>query len=293
MKFLYSIHAAVKKALNEFNREISFNSKKTCSHSHSQWSEIRQLKCIFVLSTGRAGTKLLSEVLKKSSNLWVEHSPHPELAHQSSLVYRAKLSGESLEWAFLHARLDLLSTIYKSGHLYVETNNRISLYAPGIAKLLPNAKFIHLVRHPAEFVRSGMRRGYYEHMEPEQSGHLVPREGDPVFDSWDRMHRIEKIAWQWNEINAHIESFKRNFSSERVFFLKSDELFSQVDAISKIERFIEIDAINPRTVQRVLSRKVNSQEKGQFPSYQEWSVEQKNMLKKWAPLAEAYGFDIQ
>lgn len=273
-------------------RECYLLYKRKSSQKTANWKEIQGINSVFVLSTGRAGTKLLTNILKKYSELWVEHSPSPTLAQQSSLIYQEKVSGKLLEWSFLHARLDLLSHTYRAGLHYVETNNRISMYAPAIANLLPHAKFIHLVRHPGEFVRSGMRRGYYDTMDPEQWGHLVPRRNDPIFHTWQNLNRIEKISWQWNEINRQIETFKQTIDSERVLFIKSDNLFSSPETSRKIAQFMGIEPIENEKIKRILQKKVNRQTRGDFPKYPDWSTEEKDSLKRMAQLASSYDFKL-
>lgn len=250
------------------------------------------MDAVFCLSTGRAGTKLLTKVLRTNPGLWVEHSPIPELAHHSSLIYESQISDEVLRWSFIHARLDTLKQVSQAELRYVETNNRISLYAPAIAQLLPNSKFLHIVRHPAEFVRSGMCRGYYERINPELAGHLIPRQEDPLSELWPSLHRIEKIAWQWNEINSEIEIFKRSLSANRYLFITSDQLFSDPQIYEIIGHFLGITLPSSTKLKQLRKSKVNKQKRKSFPRYSQWNDQQRKMLINYAKLAESYGFKL-
>lgn len=253
--------------------------------------EVLDQKYVFVLSTGRCGTKLITEILLKSPLLRVEHSPKPELEYASSIVHRDSIEDDALRLAIVAARFDLffLDTFLR-GRIYVETNNRVSLFGPALAKLLPNAKFIHLVRDPADFVRSGMRRNYY-------NGRTVQHQrldGSRNFE-WNYFSPAEKIMWEWNEINSRIEDLKSELSSDRVLTIKSEALFSCLDVTRQIYGFIGVD--NPfdskrgeRALSRLLSKPVNSQKVGDFPHYPDWSLADKEALKRIATMAEVYEY---
>lgn len=256
--------------------------------------EVFERPCFFVLSTGRCGTLLISKILAKSSCLRVEHNPKPELEYASKVVHRDDLNLHAQEIAVLASRFDLffLDTLLR-GKIYVETNNRISLFAPALAKLLPNAKFIHLVRDPADFVRSGMRRGYYQegvtqHQRLDGSNYSV----------WNNFSRIEKIAWEWNEINSKIEEFKSNVDSNRVLTINSEMLYSNPATTHRIYNFLNIQ--NPyhgpkgnRLLARLLSNPINKQNEGAFPKYCDWSEQDKKAFHRIATLASKYGYAYQ
>ena len=196
-----------------FQKWYLFQRKKIPIQNLTRFEPFNNYKCIFVLSTGRCGTKLLTKILNFSSELWVDHKPSPELAFQSYRAYKYQYTLDQLKTDFSNSRLDMIKKCYKNSLIYCETNNRISLYARAISNIFPNAKFIHLVRHPGEFVRSGIRRGYYTRMNAEISGHLEPRENSSLIEKWSIMSQIEKIAWQWNTINSEIENFKKNITN--------------------------------------------------------------------------------
>jgi hypothetical protein len=250
--------------------------------------EVLAAPCCFVLSTGRCGTAFLTEIFDRSARLSVHHTPKPELEYVSSLVHRQRPALEALELAVLAARFELLVAAYRSGVMYVETNNRISFFAPALARLLPNARFIHLVRHPADFVRSGMRRGYYADGVV-QHQRLMPR-SHPEWSSWTE---LEKIAWEWNEINGFIEGFKGTAPESRVLTIRSEALFRNREAIISVLEFVGIadDAALVSKLTHERLKPVNEQRKGGFPKYEAWSDADKASLKRIATLASVYGYE--
>ncbi len=226
------------------------------------------------------------------TDIWVEHSPKPELAHQSFLAYQFNYDLCCLQSGFLHARLDLLEQVYCAGLFYIETNNRVSLYAEAIATLLPKAKFLHLIRHPAEFVRSGMRRGYYQTMPSERVGHLMPNQKDEVYDYWNEMGRIERIAWQWETINREIRQRTAALDPERFKTVLSHDLYNSPEIVEDIFHFIKKTAASRSTIEKYLDHPVNIQRMGNFPKYNEWADSDKKKLARFAPSARKYGFRL-
>src|SRR6056297_2758382 len=171
---------------------------------------------IFFLSTGRCGTKWFSELLTHSKELFVLHSPVPSLAIQNKLAYELfkknslnKNCIDLLKEIFLTGREQYLRYTYKTNKRYIETNNYITFFAPILMELFPDAKFVHLYRHPGEFVRSAIRRNYYTENNPDNLKRIVPLD-NPEKDHWENFSQIEKTAWLWNETNLFIEHFKDN-----------------------------------------------------------------------------------
>ena len=246
---------------------------------------------VFVLSTGRCGTLLMTKILSRSSDLCVQHNPKPELEYASAVLHRDNLGVEAQMLAMLAARFDIFFLdCYLRGKTYVETNNRISLFAPGLSRLLPKAKFIHLVRNPADFVRSGMRRNYYkqgfiQHQRLDGSQNLC----------WQSFSQLEKIAWEWNEINLKIEDFKASTNTDRILTIKSEDLYEKKQTISQLFDFLGVS--NPfygvkqeQSLREILANPVNAQKAGKFPRYRDWSERDKHALWRIATLAPKYGY---
>jgi len=138
---------------------------------------------VFFLSTGRCGTKWFSELLKNDKKNAVFHNPVPSFAAQSKLVFEIisksnfNLTAEERKLIyeiFFSGREQYLRYTYKTGKKYIETNNYITFFTPVLHKIFPEARFVHLVRHPAEFVRSGLQRGYYSGKPSDEARRIGP-----------------------------------------------------------------------------------------------------------------------
>jgi hypothetical protein len=273
-------------------RAVHLKRKQLGLTSFPQPEEIFDERYCFVLSTGRCGTGLITKILDKSPQLLVCHNPKPELEYVSSFIHRTSPSLESLKLSIIAARFDFFVNSFLVGRIFIETNNRITFFAPALAQLFPNAKFIHLIRNPADFVRSGMRRKYYK------NNTVQHQRFNPVNNyEWMRMTRLEKVAWEWNEINSSIDNFKSMIHQSRMMTIKSEQLFSQSEIIPALFDFIAVTnpfegARGSKQIDQLLRRPVNKQILGSFPRYQDWSAEDKSSLKHIVILAPKYGYNL-
>lgn len=252
---------------------------------------MRETKGLFVLSTGRCGTDFVTHLLKQSETLHVEHEAVPRLATSSRYLYDNDLvNHKGGRAAFLAARYHLIQDAYMFDKRYVETNNRLTFFAPSIRDLMPEAKFVHIVRHPGAFVRSGMRRGYYTSDYIADYGKIRPTGNDEAFDKWDTYSRIEKVSWLWYRTNKMIEDFKET-CPQRTITIKSEELFNQPAAVvTKILNFV--NEPQPDHLKTDLGPK-NKQRSGSFPRYEHWKDDDKAKLQAIAgKLAEKYEYKV-
>jgi hypothetical protein len=251
--------------------------------------EVRQtLRPVFVLSTGRCGTKWLTDLLRHSRQLRVNHSDYPELIRQGVLAYRGYASNPEMFQEIVRACRDgYLAQAHSLGQLYVETNNRITFLAPAVKRVYPGARFIHLVRHPADFVRSGLRRGWYEGVAHDE-GRIVNLD-DP--DGWQGLTGLERIAWLWNETNRFIESFLAEQPAPDKLTVLSEAMFTDEAVSREIIEFIGATDLVDKDIEKVLRRRVNVQKGGRKVNrYEEWSEEEKTLLWHRANLAQRYGY---
>lgn len=248
---------------------------------------------IFFLSTGRCGTRWFSDLFLMKKELMVLHDPSPNLGVQNVLAYKINTSlnktnfeYQSLQEMILASRETFLRYSYKSEKRFLETNNSITFFAPQLQKLFPDAKFVHLYRHPGEYVRSGVRRNYFTPGNKEDIKRIKP-ETDTI--PWEGLSQIAKISWLWNETNQFIENFKKNNPQQCLSF-NFNELTKE--NVKLLLEFIEI-TIPEHKIIRMLNTKVNEQKGGDFPKYKAWSEEQKDELRIMCnDLAQSYQYEL-
>jgi hypothetical protein len=254
---------------------------------------------VFFLSTGRCGTNWFAHLLAKDKKLKVFHEPQPNLGSQGKAVYEIyrknafDLSNDEkdlVQEIFLAGREEYLRYSFKTQKRYIETNNHITFFAPAIYDLLPSALFIHIFRHPGEFVRSAMRRRFYSKGNKENLKRIIPPEKTEAAVSWSDYDLVQKNAWLWNETNSFIEDFKDTIPEDRVFTFNFNELTEE--NVMDLAKFVGAQ-IAPGKLSKALGRRSNIQKRGSFKSYGDWKTEDKDkLLQICGNLANKYGYKL-
>lgn len=255
-------------------------------------------KPVFFLSTGRCGTSWFTTLLSTNKQLKVFHVPQPELAAQSRLAYELLITSDSisareeklLTEVFLAGREELLLNCIKSGVRFIETDPRPTFFAPIIAKIWPDAVFIHLYRHPAEVVRSGIRRHWYNTTASHELSRIQPVSTDGNYMKWQHFDQLEKISWLWAETNAFVEDFKESIGKGRYFNFNFNEL--SADTVNELLGFLNIE-IKSATINKLLNVRVNKQEPDHFPEYNDWDEPMKEkLINICGPLMQKYNYTL-
>ncbi len=256
---------------------------------------LEEAPCTFVLSTGRCGTQLLTKVLRRCGNVDVNHHTEltSELQYASRVAYEnGELSDPAFELAALCSRFEPIQTSFLQDRIFAETNNRITLLAPALRRVFKNARFIHLVRNPVGFVRSGLNAGFYSGGYYD-TGRLTPKDA-LVRPRWENYSRLKKIAWLWNETNLFIENFKSSVPSDRWLTVHSEKLFKQPDVVREVVDFVGGRPLRAKTLERLAARKVNAGAQGGLPSsLNDWPVEDQAEMLDSCPLAQRYGYIME
>lgn len=209
---------------------------------------------VFVLSTGRNGTMLLTKLFELSNQCLAVHEPEPELSMPSKLAYENyRNNPEFVKGMFEGARYEMLRTSFLMGKKFIETNNRITFFAFQISELYPNAKFIHLVRKPESFIKSGLSRKWYSGKTLYDEARIV----HPDKKLWGTMNEYDKIAWLWNETNLFIEEFKMKYP-EKIITIKAEELFINKSVSLEMMNFCGINDINHKNISKTIAVKTNA-----------------------------------
>ncbi|MCB9208121.1 MAG: sulfotransferase [Ignavibacteriales bacterium] len=284
------------KSNKEFFRILKVNlnhkKKKNIIYDENLIKEIHEKASpIFVLSTGRSGTKYLTEIFNLFTQLDVHHSTKPEMIYYSKYAYEyhGKFS-EELKHIIDASRLEIIQEAYLRDRIFVETNNRITFFAYVLAELYPNSKFIHLIRHPGDFVKSGIARNWYKGKDSHNLGRILPKDSAI---NWEQFSDIEKISWLWNETNQFIEMFKMQLNdNSRLLTLKAEDLFGNKNEIINILDFIGMKNIDHNIIDNKLNKKINAQSKNNFPDYQNWKKEDKEALMRQIKINDKYNYDL-
>ncbi|MCC7117870.1 MAG: sulfotransferase [Anaerolineales bacterium] len=252
--------------------------------------------CVFVLSTGRVGTETLDALFGLSSNVFSYHEPAPLLYQLSRLSYQYaedKTAREILKHSFLTSRIDLLSYSLNCHRGYIETSPQVTFLAPIILESLSGARFIHLIRSPHAVIRSGMRRNWFNG-HPGDETRILPNSDSPAAAQWAGYTPFQKNAWLWSETNRWILEFISKLPPAQALTIHAEDIFSmQPETIETMYQFIGSSLPARRKIEKILQKKMNRQNKGEFPEAHLWSTQQKTELAKLASdVASKLNYDL-
>lgn len=245
------------------------------SLQHAYATGWRDYPCVFVLSTGRGGTETLTALAALSPTIEATHEPAPRLIKASFDAYMSggNIAGQS-RWRelVLAARDDFVRAAVRQGKVYLETSNRLTYLAPALAEAFPASRFLHLYRDPFAFVRSAMRRRYYD-------GHnwdfarVRPRPDDPLADRWSTLPKVECCAWLWHRTNADIRQWLQTLPESRRLSVRAEELFAgNAQVLHRLFELCDSRVPPAERIREVLTAKLNAQQSGEFPEASGWSA---------------------
>ncbi len=242
----------------------------------------------FVMSTGRSGTQTLARLLEMATNAKVWHHPEPTMIMETLHAYWGDIDRRSTFWT---GRGRIIREAWDAGVIHGETDHNMTPFCDVIAEDVPDARFLILVRDPREFVRSGMRRGYYRAQGAWESGRLRPRGDDPRRPRWLSRPQFEQVSWLWAETYRHIERIRGRIGENRIKVVRFEDLVAGPDEIEAVFGFLGLDGFDHGRAVEILGRKLNAQRFGDFPHPLDWSADMN--ARCWAevgPVARRYGY---
>jgi hypothetical protein len=243
---------------------------------------LKNSECLFILSSGRTGSLSTVKLLNTSPYIKAYHEPSPRLRKLSKAAYYDLWENEDkYRQIFTGARGFRLSYSKIFRRIYAEATYMIYL-SPMIARLIPKSKFVHLYRHPAAFVTSGMRRGWYDnHLYDKYR--LEPAMNDPIRKDWVKWSRSSKILWVWTAVNEYILNFQKSLGEGRFLGLKHEDLMvAEKGKYRKLFEFLRTPCPAYEKINSVLSVKHNAQLEGSFHEFKYWTGEERADLKQIA-----------
>jgi len=270
--------------------------RKLAKKTKPKVSDFSNLSCIFVLSTGRAGTQTLAALCGLAKNYFVYHEPEPRLFGLSKLSYeKYNLENDVIfQESFITCRRELFKYALLMEKNYMETGNHVTFLAPIILKTLAQVRFIHLVRDPRDVVRSGMRRKWYDGGIFDRT-RIVPREGTKADSEWSCYTPFQKNLWLWDESNRWILNFLSKIPEQQQLLVQSEDVFNgHKDTIESIFKFMDSPLPSERQISNVLGKKMNVQKVGRFPNPSDWTEEMQQQLVNLAgETAKRLGYTLE
>ena len=196
---------------------------------------------LFVLNTGRAGSRTIANVLSQHPELASTHEPLPRLIEETVEYRYGRFPADDLAALLAESRPPAVD-----GRRYCETANRLSLTVPGLASTFPDAQVIWLMRDGRDVVSSGMQRGWFDPSvvkdTPWERHRLRGDElGEISADEWAEWSPFRRVSWLWRRTNEIIETDLEALDADRSMKLRLEDLSDRMDDVAE---FLDIEPIN-------------------------------------------------
>lgn len=259
---------------------------------------------VFVVSTGRAGSKMIAEAMRVHPHVVALHEPRPGLHREAYMAWSGKRSARWIRDQVELKRGSLVAQILANGFVYLESSHFCSHLIAPLRDLFPGAKFVFLHRDGREFVRSGLERTWYRGKAESALGHLVRFARHRLLldvGKAGRDHRLtppkqlrtraDRIAWLWAEINRSIEKGLAAVPKEDQFRLPLAALGR--DSLRALTDFIGIEgdeSILTRMLE-VAGRRPNQTARRSVPPFDQWTQDQQRQFFRIAgPMLAQLGY---
>lgn len=250
----------------------------------------------FVLSTGRAGSETICNLLSQHPEVDCIHEPKDALIRLSDGYFHGLLTEDQVSAE--------LRTIYTEiscfpNNVYGESDQKLSNLALLLSQVVPNAKFVWLIREPVntvlstfsrgwfsdeellmneseEFYKSGLYRRQYSDFRPQAS--LC---GDMPESEWRAMTMFERNCWYWYRWNLEIKNQLDKIDNSRWIQIKTEDINQEYS------RLLDFLGVENLTLDATVSNKART---GQYAllGRNDLTPEMRASLDKWCLNSDLY-----
>ena len=250
-------------------------------------------QAFFIVSSGRSGTAMLHKALSSLENAEVHH----EYAVQ---ILQPLAVRRYMDWVDDAETRDILRATYGAAIHYSQashwgdSSNKASWLIPDLAALIPNAKFVHLVRDGRKVASSYFHKLGRECYDDRSTAALqafarnrdcvpapppekkywwpLPRPDDPTAAAFEHFDQFQRIAWHWAEINRIIRGALAKLPHERQYFVHLENLQHEPCAVEALFAFLGLPCSSdiatmfarPHNVNRPENTLLDARQRAQF-----------------------------
>jgi hypothetical protein len=247
----------------------------------------------FIVSSGRSGTAMLHKALAATPGVDMQHEYMVQIA-QPLGVRRYLGLCDSREALKTLTETHAAAVRFSTGSHWGDSSNKLSWLIAELAELLPEAKFVHLVRDGRKVAGSYFRKLGEECYDDRSTAILqahyddpahnaapppekkywwpVPRRADPAATPFRSFTQFERIAWHWAEINRVIVESLTALPPEKHLFIRLEDLRSEPSTVKALYDFLNLpyrDAYfsafeRPHNVNKPEDRLLDASERARF-----------------------------
>jgi hypothetical protein len=249
----------------------------------------------FVVSSGRSGTAMLHKALSLAGDVEMHHEYMVQIV-QPLAARRYMGLADSVEAKATLASTHAAAARYSEAAYWGDSSNKLSWLIPDLAELMPEAKFVHLVRDGRKVVGSyfnklgaecyddrstSILQAYFD----DPAGRLapplekkywwpLPRRDDLRATEFRTYDQFARIAWHWAEVNATILKSLEALSPDCQFFVRLEDLVASPSLVRALFEFLHLSYrdelfrvfTRPHNVNRPEDRPLTDQQRETFSS---------------------------
>jgi len=211
---------------------------------------------IFVLASGRSGTKYLSSIFKHNvKNCVSRHEPYPSMFGRPIYWYQEK-NFEEIRKLFIKKKKRITRC---RADVYIETNNAfLKSFSDVAVEFFPDLKLIHIIRNPMTVARSQLNRHMWlNKMRFPLARYYVGDDGKKYF-KWtltgkedifqsatipgDKLTPYQYLVLQWIEIENRAMRFLDKYQKHHeCYTLFSPEDLNNAETLEDLFRFFGLE----------------------------------------------------
>jgi hypothetical protein len=216
----------------------------------------RDTQPFFIVSSGRSGTAMLHKVLETAGNIEMHHEYMVHITQPLGVKRHMGLV-EGAEAMRVLRDTHAAAVRYSSAAHWGDSSNKLSWLIPELAALLPEAKFVHLVRDGRKVAGSYYRKLFAEcyddrsvavlqaHLDdpvsnpapPPEKKYWWPIPRDAAFRAYDQ---FDRIAWHWAEVNRVITESLTALPPQRSHFARLEDLYISPSGVKGLFHFLNL-----------------------------------------------------
>ena len=217
-------------------------------------------KPVFIVGSGRSGTRTFFRMLSGSPGLEIHHEYAVlETQRLAALYFMGKIDSSQVrrELQEMHAS----AVHYSPASTWIDSSNKLSWIIEPLAEQFPDSKFLAIVRDGRKVVASfnyKLREEMYDdnsvdiltrwldnpslpYPPPEKRiWWNIPQEGNPWHKDFPMFNRLQRVSYHWAESNRVIlESFS-HLEPSRVKLVKLEELCNDSVLLEEALNFVGV-----------------------------------------------------
>jgi len=238
------------------------------------------MKKLFIIGTGRNGSKLTAKVMGTTVNA---ESIYGEIHHGLDPVffknvYLGTVSEKEALQEFKRSR----DRAMEGTKIYVEKNHLVVPILDKVLEAYPDALFLYVSRNPKDIIRSLNARTVYQNGTTKYDlGRLSPAKNDKHYGVWSTFTKFEKVCWYVSTMMNMCERFIHYLPRYQYRIVAYENFVKDPSIFKEIFEWLELE-FNLEKIKDVLGTQIGSSarsqkevsykviNKGKFKNTQHW-----------------------